>query len=105
MPAVRALQWPAACCGVRSISRTEPNPGSSSTIFSPVKTWPTYTLWQFADENRGFGSPPASVLPGADFNRFQGSAAELAKAWPFSKQGPAVKGRLQKILPRKYQVT
>jgi uncharacterized protein (TIGR02594 family) len=71
----------------------------------PVKTWPTYTLWQFADENRGFGSPPASVLPGADFNRFQGSAAELAKAWPFSKQGPAVKDRLQKILPRKYQVT
>jgi Lyzozyme M1 (1,4-beta-N-acetylmuramidase) len=24
----------------------------------PVRTWPTYTLWQFADENRGFGAHP-----------------------------------------------
>ena len=58
----------------------------------PVKTWPTYTLWQFADEHRGFGAPPIKVLPGADFNRFQGSAAELAAAWPFSAPGPIKPG-------------
>ena len=71
----------------------------------PVKTWPTYTLWQFADENRGFGAPPTAVLPGADFNRYQGSAADLAAAWPFSKATPKSNGKTDPILPRKYKVT
>ena len=71
----------------------------------PVKTWSTYTLWQFADENRSFGAPPTSVLPGADFNRFQGSTADLATAWPFAVPGPKFEDKTGLILPRKYEVT
>jgi uncharacterized protein (TIGR02594 family) len=71
----------------------------------PVKTWPSYTLWQFADEDRGYGAPPASVLSGADFNRFGGSADDLAKAWPFATPEPAVNDTHGAILPRKYEVT
>ena len=50
----------------------------------PIKTWPGYTLWQFDDEKRKFGAPPVDVLPGADWNRFQGSEDDLRKRWPFS---------------------
>ena len=71
----------------------------------PVKTWPDYTLWQFADENRGFGAPPTGVLPGADFNRFKGSAADLAAAWPFRTKVAAAGGGIAPLLPRKYEVT
>jgi uncharacterized protein (TIGR02594 family) len=71
----------------------------------PVRTWPTYTLWQFADQNRGFGAPPTNVLPGADFNRYQGSAADLATAWPLSAPGPKFNGKPGLILPRTYKVT
>jgi hypothetical protein len=49
----------------------------------PPRTWSDYTLWQFDDEKRKFGAPPPSVLPGADFNRFRGTAEQLALAWPF----------------------
>ncbi len=49
----------------------------------PVKTWPTYTLWQFDDENRRYGAPPPTVLPGADWNRFAGTLDDLERAWPF----------------------
>lgn len=71
----------------------------------PVRTWPTYTLWQFADEHRGFGSPPANVLPGADFNRFQGTAQELAAAWPFRGVTTPAGPLPPPELPRKYEVT
>jgi hypothetical protein len=49
----------------------------------PASTWSDYTLWQFDDEKRNFGGPPPSVLPGADFSRFRGTAEQLALAWPF----------------------
>lgn len=71
----------------------------------PVRTWPTYTLWQFADEHRGFGAPPASVLPGADFNRYQGTAQELAAAWPFRSAGGPALPNPQPVEPRKFEVT
>jgi GH25 family lysozyme M1 (1,4-beta-N-acetylmuramidase) len=60
---------------------------SSTDLGIPKRTWETYTLWQFADEDRQFGGPPPNVLKGADFNRFQGSIDELQRAWPFA--GPA----------------
>lgn len=47
----------------------------------PTATWPTYTLWQFDNENRANGAPNPSVLAGADWNRFDGSVAELETAW------------------------
>jgi len=56
---------------------------AAGPIEIPLKTWPTYTLWQFDDENRKHGGPPKEVLPGADFNRFQGTEEELRAAWPF----------------------
>lgn len=59
----------------------------STPLGLPKRTWPTYTLWQFDDENRNNGGPPKDVLPGADWNRFQGTIEELKAAWPFS--GPA----------------
>jgi GH25 family lysozyme M1 (1,4-beta-N-acetylmuramidase) len=55
----------------------------------PAKTWPDYTVWQFDDEKRRYGAPPPSVLPGADFNRFRGTAEQLALAWPFSAPNAA----------------
>jgi GH25 family lysozyme M1 (1,4-beta-N-acetylmuramidase) len=56
---------------------------AAGPIEIPAKTWPTYTLWQFDNEKRKYGGPPSEVLPGADFNRFQGTDAELRSAWPF----------------------
>ena len=53
----------------------------------PAKTWINYTLWQFDDENRKWGAPPPDVLPGADWNRFDGDLDALKRAWPFS--GPS----------------
>ena len=50
----------------------------------PSRTWATYTLWQFADEQRQFGGPPADVLPGADISRFQGTLDDLRGMWPFA---------------------
>jgi hypothetical protein len=50
----------------------------------PANTWSTYTLFQFDDENRLFGAPPPDVVPGADFNRFQGTFDSLRAAWPFA---------------------
>ena len=70
----------------------------------PVQTWPTYTLWQFADENRGYGAPSSNVMPGADFNRFQGTAEELAAAWPFATTG-ALPASQPEAMPRTYLVT
>lgn len=49
----------------------------------PSRTWATYTLWQFADEQRQFGGPPADILPGADISRFRGTLDDLRAAWPF----------------------
>lgn len=49
----------------------------------PLKTWPSYTLWQFDDEKRKYGAPPTNVLPGADWNRFAGTETDLQMAWPF----------------------
>lgn len=49
----------------------------------PARTWKTYTLWQFADEQREFGGPPPNILRGADFSRFQGTIDDLRHAWPF----------------------
>src|SRR5258708_13437695 len=54
----------------------------------PSKTWPTYTLWQFDDEKRMVGAPaPPTVLPGADWNRFDGTESELRNSWPFGGAG------------------
>ncbi|MGA8655028.1 MAG: DUF2272 domain-containing protein [Chthoniobacterales bacterium] len=58
----------------------------------PTKTWPGYTLWQFDDEKRKFGAPSVDVLPGADWNRFQGTESDLRNRWPFS--APANRGAL-----------
>jgi lysozyme len=49
----------------------------------PDKTWSGYTLWQFDDEHRQNGAPK-DILPGADWNRFNGSFDDLKQAWPFS---------------------
>jgi uncharacterized protein (TIGR02594 family) len=70
----------------------------------PVRTWPTYTLWQFASEERGYGAPPSNIMPGADYNRFQGTEAELAAAWPFVDTSKLVP-KQPTVLPRKYMVT
>jgi len=56
----------------------------------PVNTWPRYSLWQFDDENRANGAPK-TLLPGADWNRFDGTFEELKQAWPFSSGGENVK--------------
>jgi hypothetical protein len=53
----------------------------------PARTWPSFTFWQYDDENRANGGPPPNVLPGADWNRFPGSLDQLKAAWPFS--GPS----------------
>jgi len=50
----------------------------------PKRTWPRYTLWQFDNEDRENGGPPKNVLPGADWNRFDGSFDDLKRAWPFA---------------------
>jgi GH25 family lysozyme M1 (1,4-beta-N-acetylmuramidase) len=54
----------------------------------PHATWPGYTFWQFDDEKRQWGGAPPSVLPGADFSRYDGTFDTLKTAWPFS--GPPV---------------
>lgn len=59
----------------------------------PSKTWASYSLWQFADEKRQFGGPPADILPGADISRFQGTLADLRAAWPFAGGGAAATGQ------------
>ncbi len=52
-------------------------------LLLPEPTWTEYGLWQFTDENRDHGHPyPRDVLPGADWNRFKGSRADLRAAWP-----------------------
>jgi lysozyme len=57
----------------------------------PVKTWPSYALWQFDNEKRSNGGPPKNVLPGSDWNRFNGTLERLQNAWPFAgPTGPAV---------------
>jgi len=56
---------------------------TSGRLQIPTQTWPTYTFWQFDDEKRKFGAPPVEVLPGADWNCFQGTESELRNAWPF----------------------
>jgi lysozyme len=59
------------------------NPLTNKKYPFPRKTWSTYTLWQFDDEKRQHGAPPPNVLPGADWNRFQGTEDDLRNAWPF----------------------
>jgi hypothetical protein len=59
----------------------------------PSKTWASYSLWQFADEQRQFGGPPTDILPGADISRFQGTLADLRAAWPFAGTGAAAPGQ------------
>src|ERR1700730_2016122 len=60
---------------------------AAGPIGIPTKTWSTYTLWQFDDQNRKYGGPPPDVLHGADFNAYQGTEAELRAAWPFGGTG------------------
>ena len=49
----------------------------------PEATWKRYALWQFDDEKRLYGAPyPKKVLPGADWNAFVGTEADLRTAWP-----------------------
>lgn len=50
----------------------------------PESTWKTYTLWQFDDEKRQWGGPRTNILPGADFNRYQGTFDALSSVWPFA---------------------
>lgn len=69
---------------------------TNGALAIPSATWPTYALWQFDDEKRRYGAPAPNVLPGADWNRFQGSEAELRAAWPFG--GTTGAGLLQSIL-------
>lgn len=55
-----------------------------SPVGIPAQVWPTYTLWQYTDGNDG---PPPQKTPGvggADRNIFNGTAEDLASAWPLT---------------------
>lgn len=55
----------------------------------PAATWPSFTLWQFDNEDRVNGSPyEVDIVPDTDFNRFKGSEEEFLEAWPFRKPKP-----------------
>jgi lysozyme len=50
----------------------------------PTPTWPTYTLWQYTDGDSGDEPHTVPGMGASDRNRFQGTAADLAKQWPFT---------------------
>jgi lysozyme len=59
----------------------------------PVKTWDTYTLWQFSSEINCTASHPEHCLyraPGTktdmDVNVYRGTVDELKANWPFGKE-------------------
>jgi lysozyme len=54
----------------------------STPVGLPVRTWPKYTLWQFDNEKRINGAPDKDIVPGADWNRFDGTYEDLVAAWP-----------------------
>jgi len=62
----------------------------------PPGIWQTYTLWQYTDG--AAGQPPHSVagLGRCDRSRYDGTAAQLRQAWPFS--GPA---RVRRVAKRR----
>lgn len=62
----------------------------STPVGLPNATWPTYTLWQYDNEDQTNGSPHVPGLTGADWNIFEGSQADLTAIWPFRQGAPAV---------------
>ena len=59
--------------------------GTDTPIGIPPQIWPTFTLWQYTDGNRG--SVPHSVdgIGRCDRNRFSGTEDDLRNAWPLTK--------------------
>ncbi len=51
----------------------------------PTNTWKTYSLWQYSNGDPNVDELPAPTyeLRGADWNRYDGSAEQLRKSWPF----------------------
>lgn len=67
-----------------------PLPTNAQPLHLPKATWPTATLWQYSDEHTTqYGAPTIPALGGSDWNRFAGTADELAAQWPFSRSTSA----------------
>jgi len=59
---------------------------SDAPIGIPTQIWASYTLWQYTDGEKGPMPHDTPGTHGADRNIFQGSAADLAAQWPFTKR-------------------
>ena len=62
---------------------------TSAPIGIPTQIWPNYSLWQFSDGNH----PKPYHTPGLGFSDrscYQGSTADLKKAWPLTRKVGAV---------------
>lgn len=56
----------------------------STPVGLPIATWPSYTIWQYDNEDLQNGGYNFPSTKGADWNRYNGSLQNLQAAWPFA---------------------